>query len=89
MCGIDDGYEDYPYLYFPLPVDTAYIDKTLCLASCPSSGTLPSELECVKNSYFSNSCTATKNIDESTTLSSLVYTGTDIFVYKTTGCKSS
>jgi len=35
MCGVDPGYEAYPYLYFATPT-TGYLTQTVCLSSCPT-----------------------------------------------------
>jgi len=66
MCGVTDGYENYKYLYWPVPAN-GYLTKTVCLEACPakdSSGSLPSTLNCKKNSLYgssSNVCAPTEN----------------------------
>jgi len=50
MCGIDSGYEDYPYLYFPIPT-TGYLTYTVCLKTCPTSA--DTSVQCKENSYYS------------------------------------
>jgi len=42
MCGFDEGYEDYPLLYFPIP-KTDYLATTVCVKSCPTG---PGPVEC-------------------------------------------
>lgn len=34
ICGIDEGYEDFPLLYFPVPRSGSF-DKGLCVSECP------------------------------------------------------
>jgi hypothetical protein len=49
MCGVDEGYEDYPYLYWPLPgIDDDYRDLTVCVKSCPQADTV-GPLDCIVN----------------------------------------
>jgi hypothetical protein len=33
-CGIDLGYENYPYIYFVTP-DEKYLFRTVCVETCP------------------------------------------------------
>jgi len=85
MCGIDAGYEGYPYLYFPIPYE-GYLAKTICLSACPSTDPLPSSLDstCKTNSYFTD-CVADSN-DFSIMMAAM---GTNMdnkfYIYKTTG----
>ena len=34
-CGVDLGYEDYPYVYFVTPT-IGYLYRTTCVSECPS-----------------------------------------------------
>lgn len=50
MCGVDSGYENYPYLYFPVPFK-GHLDKTVCLSSCPTQASA-SPLSCHTNADY-------------------------------------
>jgi len=92
MCGVTDGYEDYPYLYFPIP-KTGYLTQTVCLKSCPSdnSGSLPSTLDCKMNSVYgtsSNQCAMTSNtysIISSAILGTVSIPSGTFYIYDTVG----
>jgi len=73
MCGVSAGYEDYPYLYFALPI-TGHLTETLCLKSCPAS-TSVTTLEC-KTSTAYVSCSKNEHTPP---------VKGDIFVYPTIG----
>jgi len=42
MCGFDEGYEDYPLLYFVIP-KTDYLTQTVCVKTCPTG---PGTVDC-------------------------------------------
>lgn len=76
MCGIDTGYEDYPYLYFAVPY-TDYLTKTVCLKSCPVDST-PSTLDCVATTEYP---TCVKQ--------EILTNAKPFYIYGTKGCKSA
>lgn len=48
MCGFDEGYEDYPYLYFATPI-TGLLTQTVCVKECP---TAVGQVDCNTNTRF-------------------------------------
>jgi hypothetical protein len=83
ICGVSNGYTDYPYLYFTVP-KKGYLSQVLCVKTCPSSP-LPTSLECKTNTKYSN-CVGTTN--DATTMAALYAAGTDqtgnLWIYNTT-----
>jgi len=64
ICGYSEGYTDYPYLYFTVPMN-GYLNQTLCVKTCPyaaSGQTLPNPIECKTNSMYST-CSGISNQD--------------------------
>ena len=52
-CGLDTGYEDYPYIYFTFPWD-GYMNKSVCVSECPTwsqsnNQDKPQQLKCIPN----------------------------------------
>jgi choline transporter-like protein 2/4/5 len=84
MCGISEGYEDYPYLYWPIPVN-GYLAKTVCVKECPSDPA-PTSVDCKTNSAYTN-CIGTNNdinVIKTAILGSGDLTGS-FFIYDTVG----
>jgi len=57
MCGVDIGYEDYPYLYFPMP-HPDHLTRTVCLKTCPTS--VNDLVQCHLNSAYRTNCLSTQ-----------------------------
>jgi hypothetical protein len=57
ICGIDDGYTDYKFLYWPVP-KSGFLTNTVCVKACPVSGA--TSVDCKFNSDYvslgTNSC---------------------------------
>jgi len=90
ICGIDAGYENYPYMYFPIPT-LGYLNKTICVSACPSNP-LPTQVNCKTTNYFQH-CIAT-NVDSNSNVDTNVMTaelviGSNLankfYIYETTG----
>jgi hypothetical protein len=85
MCGVDSGYENYPYLYWPLPgSQEKYRKQTVCIQACPQSSS--ASLVCKTNSAYS-SCTETQSGLTNSQKAALLVSGnapiTDFYVYDT------
>ena len=101
ICGIDEGYEDFPLLYFPVPRSGSF-DKGLCVSECPPvDPQFPDgqqidsnyELDCkepVDNSEYDNCAWSSTNI---ATIAQRLRDDTDSqlfganFGYPTSSCK--
>jgi hypothetical protein len=82
MCGVDTGYTDYPYLYFPVPF-SGYLSKTLCVAACPATP-FAAGLTCKTNTAFTD-CTYDFTTDADIgTASGTTIAANIIFGYQTT-----
>jgi hypothetical protein len=82
MCGVDAGYEDYPYLYFPIPFP-GYLTTTVCLKTCPTSLTASAltSLDCHKTGKYNAPCAKTSSTMIFTSGGS--FTG-QFYIYETT-----
>jgi len=81
ICGHDEGYEDFPLLYWPVPIGGNVLN-TVCIASCPKDP-LPTTLACKTNSKFST-CTG---VNDETAIDALIQSGLtsgQFFIYDTT-----
>jgi hypothetical protein len=78
ICGVDDGYTDYPYLYFQVP-KTKYLSSTICVKTCPMVDNAAS-IECKTNS-INTDCLKTKPVAQL----AINPTADDIFVYSSFG----
>jgi hypothetical protein len=89
LCGIDSGYEDYSYLYYPIP-GIKYTTQTVCIKTCPVSPLAANLVGLYKtNSLFTNTV-ATAN-DPTVIASSLSLGGSlsgNFYMYDTLTCKS-
>lgn len=88
MCGVDSGYENYPYLYFPVPF-TGYLNKTICLSSCPgpapsSTASTPETTECKTNSQYTT-CTGVRENSQQMAADYATNNLKSFYVYETTG----
>ena len=58
-CGYSVGYEEYPYLYWPIPIED-YLQTSVCVKQCPSSK--EELIECSPNAFV-KACKNTADID--------------------------
>lgn len=85
MCGKDSGYEDYPYLYYPIPTSKK-MTRSICVKTCPTSP-LPTTLDCKTNSLYS-SCAGTSNDPTviAAAISVSTYPAGALYIYETALC---
>jgi hypothetical protein len=84
MCGVDVGYENYPYLYFPTPA-VGYLDKTVCLKSCPAGNPLPNPVSCHTTAYFTSCLGDTDSQAMAVQIAANSGLANKFYIYATTG----
>jgi hypothetical protein len=88
LCGIDSGYEDYSYLYYPIP-GTKYTTQTVCIKTCPVSPLATNLIGLYKkNNLFTNTAATSNSV---TVIDADLASGSaldgNFYMYDTLTCK--
>ena len=87
MCGFDEGYEDYPLLYFVIP-KTDYLTQTVCVKTCPTG---PGTVDCHTTATYTSTSQCVNTDTEQNQAASMALLGggatSNFYAYGTVSCK--